>query len=260
MKNKLLFRKAVTQLFLSLCLMLCCANSSWGQQVIGSYPIMDGGFEAQTVAALPLTAVAPAVNTTWAYGTSGTAAISNTGSGTTGPRTGSNYAVVSVNTTAIGRQLISPSATTTITSGSYVVQYYTRNATASMNGIPVGIGTVGNSYAGDGKNTTTTWNKVAQVVTSSATDLTSSVVAFRTKLSASQTSGGFDVDDVVVYAGTAADGDAPLAASGGAVSGLDVSWTASSDVDGGGYMVVRYSTLPQPDNGPNANGIYAVGP
>ena len=72
MKNKLLFRKAVTQLFLSLCLMLCCANSSWGQQVIGSYPIMDGGFEAQTVAALPLTAVAPAVNTTWAFGTSGT--------------------------------------------------------------------------------------------------------------------------------------------------------------------------------------------
>ena len=257
MIKRLLNRKRLLQLAFSLCLILVSANSSLGQQVIGSYPVMDGGFEGQTVAALPLTAVAPAVNTTWAYGTSGTAAISNTGSGTTGPRTGSKYAVVSVNTTAIGRQLISPSATTTITSGSYVVQYYTRNATASMNGIPVGIGTVGNSYAGNGKNTTTTWAKVTQVVTSSATDLSSSVVAFRTKLSASQTSGGFDVDDVVVYAGTAADGDAPLAASGGAVSGLDVSWTASSDVDGGGYMVVRYASNPNPDNDPNQNGIYA---
>jgi serine protease inhibitor len=259
MKKRLLNRKRLMQLLLSLCLILVSANISWGQQVIGSYPVMDGGFEGQTVAPLPLTAIAPAVNTTWAYGTSGTAAISSTVSGTTGPRTGSKYAVVSVNATAIGRQLISPSATTTITSGSYVVQYYTRNATASMNGIPVGIGTVGNSYAGDGKNTTTTWNKVAQVVTSSATDLTSSVVAFRTKLSASQTSGGFDVDDVVIYAGSSADILPPVAASVGAVSGLNVSWTASSDIDGGGYMVVRYSTIPQPDNDPNANGIYAEG-
>jgi hypothetical protein len=62
-----------------------------------------------------------------------------------------------------------------------------------------------------------------------------------------------------VYAGTAADLTAPLAASGGAVSGLNVSWTASSDVDGGGYMVVRYATNPNPDNDPNANGIYGKG-
>ena len=34
MKNKLLFRKAVTQLFLSLCLMLFCTNTSWGQTII----------------------------------------------------------------------------------------------------------------------------------------------------------------------------------------------------------------------------------
>ena len=259
MKNKLLSQNIVPHLFYSLSLILICTNTSWGQQVIGSYPVMDGGFEGQTVGTLPITAVTPVVNTTWAYGTSGTAAISNSGSGISGPRTGSKYAVVSVNTTTVGRQLISPSATATITSGSYVVQYYTRNATASMNSIPVGIGTVGNNYAGDGKNTTTTWNKVAQVVASSATDLTSSVVAFRTKLSASQTIGGFDVDDVVIYAGSVVDGTAPLAASGGAVSGTTISWTASSDVDGGGYMVVRYSTIPQPDNDPNANGIYAVG-
>jgi len=68
MKNKLLFRKAVTQLFFSLCLMLCCANSSWGQQVIGSYPVMDGGFEAQTVGTLPAT-VTGTVFSTWTYGT-----------------------------------------------------------------------------------------------------------------------------------------------------------------------------------------------
>jgi hypothetical protein len=258
MKNKLLSQNAVMHFFYSLSLMLLCTNLSWGQQVIGSYPVMDGGFEGQTVAALTLTAVAPAVNTTWAYGTSGTAAISNTVTLTTGPRTGSKYAVISVNDTKIGRQLISPAATTTIAAGSYVVQYYTRNATASMSAIPVGVGTVGNNYAGDGKNTGTTWNKVTQVVTSSATDLSSSVVAFRTKLSAAGT-GGFDVDDVVIYAGSLVDGDAPVAVIAGAVSGTNVSWTASSDVDGGGYMVVRYATNPNADNDPNANGIYAVG-
>jgi hypothetical protein len=63
----------------------------------------------------------------------------------------------------------------------------------------------------------------------------------------------------VIYAGSAADVAAPAVASGGVVSGLNVSWTASSDVDGGGYMVVRYATNPNADNDPNQYGIYAKG-
>ena len=268
MKKRLLNQKRVAQWVYSLGLLLLCINASWGQQVIGSYPIMDGGFEGQAVGTLPAT-VSGTVFSTWTYGTSGTTAISNTGSGTTGPRTGSKYAVVTVNSTSAGRQLLSPMTETTL-SGSYVVQYYTRNAVNTN--IPVGIGATGSGYLGDGKNTTNIWSKVTQVVTASSTSSATSYLGFRAKLTAAGT-GGFDVDDVVVYAATADDiaavtasppraaGDfaAPLAASGGAVSGLNVSWTASSDVDGGGYMVVRYATNPNADNDPNANGIYAVG-
>jgi hypothetical protein len=256
MKKRLINPKKLMQFALSLCLILVSTFASWGQQVIGSYPVMDGGFEAQTVGTLPAT-VTGTVFSTWTYGTAGTTAISDTGSGTTGPRTGSKYAVVTVSSTTAGRQLLSPMSAT-VPSGSHVVQYYTRNA-VNMRDIPVGIGPTGTGYAGDGKNTTSTWAKVTQVVTPTSTTAATSYTAFRARLSTGFTTGGFDVDDVVIYAGSSADGEAPAAASGGTVNGLDVSWIASSNFDGGGYMVVRYSTMPQPDNDPNANGIYAVG-
>ena len=256
MKKQLLNPKKRMQYALSLCLILVSTFASWGQQTIGAYPVMDGGFEAQTVGTLPAT-ITGTVFSTWTYGTSGSTAISNTSSGTTGPRTGSKYAVVTVNSTSAGRQLLSPMSAT-VPSGSHVVQYYTRNA-VNMRDIPVGIGPTGTNYAGDGKNTTTTWAKVTQVVTPSSTTEATSYTAFRARLNTGFTTGGFDVDDVVIYAGSSADSSPPVSASGGAVNGLDVSWTASSNVDGGGYLVVRYSTMPQPDNDPNANGIYAVG-
>ncbi|WP_396141553.1 YDG domain-containing protein, partial [Flavobacterium sp.] len=251
MKNKLLFRKAVTQLFLSLCLMLFCTNTSWGQQVIGSYPVMDGGFEGQTNGALLITATSPAVNTTWTYGTDGTSSIVATGG-----RSGSKYAAVNVTTTSFGRQLISPQHTSQLT-GSFVVQYYTRNA-VNMFSIPVGVGATGSGYAGDGKNTTSTWTKVTQAVTSVASSIATSYGAFRTKAAAAGTA-GFDVDDFVVYLG-AADSTPPTAATAAVtpVDGTTVSWTAASGgVDGGGYMVVRYATNPNIDQDPNQNGIYA---
>ena len=49
MKKQLLNRKRLLQLALSLCLILVSANTSWGQQTIGSFPYMDGGFEGQSI-------------------------------------------------------------------------------------------------------------------------------------------------------------------------------------------------------------------
>jgi len=266
MNNKLLSQNIVTHLFYSLFLILICANTSWGQQVIGSYPMMDGGFEGQTVGPVPdIDASATTPTTNWTKGIPNanctvpvTTAISSSGG-----RTGSKYAVVNVNCTSVNRQLISPqlyNATTypTSTDGTYTFQYWVRNS-SNIGASLVGVGTatavgMGNFVA----NTTSTWTKQTVTVTPNSTSNLNSQANFRCKLTSAGT-GGFDVDDVVVYFG-AADASAPLAASGGAVSGTTVSWSAASGgVDGGGYMVVRYSTIPQPDNDPNQNGIYALG-
>jgi hypothetical protein len=266
MNNKLLSQNIVTHLFYSLFLILICANTSWGQQVIGSYPMMDGGFEGQTVGTVPdIDASATTPTTNWTKGIPNTncnvpvtTAISSSGG-----RTGSKYAVVNVNCTSVNRQLISPqlyNATTypTSTDGTYTFQYWVRNS-SNIGASLVGVGTatavgMGNFVA----NTTSTWTKQTVTVTPNSTSNLNSQANFRCKLTSAGT-GGFDVDDVVVYFG-AADASAPLAASGGAVSGTTVSWSAASGgVDGGGYMVVRYSTIPQPDNDPNQNGIYALG-
>jgi len=241
MKNKLLFRKAVTQLFFSLCLMLCCANTSWGQQVIGSYPMMDGGFEGQAVGAvLDTDALATTPTTTWTRGattTNCTVPVTTAISGS-GGRTGSKYAVVNVNCTNVTRQLISPQLydVTTFpksTDGTYTFQYWVRNSSnIAASGVGVGTATavgIGTFVA----NTTSTWTKQTVTVTPNSTSNLNSQANFRCKLTTAGT-GGFDVDDVVVYLG-AADTSAPLAASGGSVSGTTVSWTAASGgVDGGG--------------------------
>jgi hypothetical protein len=266
MNNKLLSQNIVTHLFYSLFLILICANTSWGQQVIGSYPMMDGGFEGQAVGTVPdIDASATTPTTNWTKGipnTNCTVPVT-TAISSSGGRTGSKYAVVNVNCTSVNRQLISPqlyNATTypTSTDGTYTFQYWVRN-TSNIGASGVGVGTatavgMGNFVA----NTTSTWTKQTVTVTPNSTSNLNSQANFRCKLTSAGT-GGFDVDDVVVYFG-AADASAPLAASGGAVSGTTVSWSAASGgVDGGGYMVVRYSTIPQPDNDPNQNGIYALG-
>ena len=262
MKKRLLNTKRLIQLVLSLCLILVSANISWGQaQTIGSFPYVDGGFEGQAVGTLADFSAA-VTNTAWTK----TAASGASSIGSTGPRTGNRCATGNITSTSFTRVLNSPTVTSGFpASGSaYVVQYYIKNA--DMASIPVGIGNTGGGYVSPTVTTANTnWLKYTQVVTSSAAAVpatpayTTYVGIGRVKVTAPTTTQSFLVDDVVIYAGSVADTDAPVAASNGVVSGLTVSWTASSDVDGGGYMVVRYSSAPNPDNDPNANGIYALG-
>jgi len=261
MKNKLLSQNAVTHFFYSLSLMLLCTNLSWGQvQTIGSFPYMDGGFEGQTAGIVPkytfdaTGAAGPTSSSVWNAQTG--AGDSTINSDPAVARTGSKYATGVDIATSFTRVLQSPTAASGWPTGSCVVQYWIKNSSLSL--VPAAVGPTGTGYTTGAQTITTassTWTKYTQIATSNATsEITSYVGIGRIKVV-----GSFLVDDVVVYAGTAADIIAPLAASGGAVSGLDVSWTASSDVDGGGYMVVRYASNPNPDNDPNANGIYAVG-
>lgn len=81
--------------------------------------------------------------------------------------------------------------------------------------------------------------------------------------------GNANVDDIAIYEtddglvdNTAPDAPTNLMAQGYVCpdSTVNLSWTApASGVDGGGYMVVRYTSSPSADDLPNVNGIYAVG-
>lgn len=235
-----------------------------GQQVIGSFPSMDGGFEGQT-AGTPATASSIGTGTQrsdWTVqNTSGTATISETG-GRSGPK------YVTFGATA-ARRLQSPTAADQAIANatSYTVQYFYRTTAAPSNGqvgnSPDGTAQPG-TYAGVTlTNTSGAWTKVTQAQTSGTSNNTPrygiSIVRFSAASGATM-----DIDDFVVYAGapdiTAPNAPGAVTVSNPTASSLDVSWgAASGGVDGGGYVVVRYSTSPNADNDPNQNGIYAVG-
>ena len=254
-------------------LLLCCTNTSWGQaQTIGSFPYMDGGLEGQTVTSsgqfLPDFNNAQ-VNNTWTKD-GGTFNVATTtynfteskivSDGTA--RSGAKYAKAIIPNTGFSKGLISPTTSGTFPTNAsfYVVQYYIRKSNVTV--ISSAIGAKDNVNATGITANNNDWQKVTVAVTSGAVNTTTNttyVSTARAKSSSATTPATFEMDDIVVYAGTAADGSPPVAATDGGVSGLNVSWIASSDVDGGGYMVVRYATNPNADNDPNANGIYAVG-
>ena len=253
MKNKLLFRKAVTQFFFSLCLMLCCANSSWGQQTIGSFPYMDGGFEGQTTGTLG--SVVTAGSWIRATATNGASTIN-----TTGARTGAKFANTTYTLTSGNNRILqspnSPSTASTDwpTAASHTVQFWIKNSTGTS--IPVGVGSTGANYVSPAITSGSgTWLMYTQTVTAASASQAASYAAVRIANAAAN----FDIDDFVVYLG-AADSTPPAAATAAAtpISGTTVSWTAAlGGVDGGGYMVVRYASNPNIDQDPNQNGIYA---
>ena len=139
MKNKLLYRKRLSQFAYSLCLMLLCSTASWGQdQVIGTFPFMQGGFENQTVGSITSTTIN---GTTWSRGTSASSSIV----GTSGARTGGKYAVAAFATGTL-RALQTPNGVVTIAAVPYTVQFWVKNATVGT--FQVGLNTSNVSTAG----------------------------------------------------------------------------------------------------------------
>ena len=242
------------------------------QQVIGSFPTMDGGFENQTPGAVTLVSSVPTgtQRTDWTINTA--ANVSGTGVFTgTGGRSGPKYVTYgSTGTTA--RRLQSPTATPTgaiVNATAYTVQYYYRTpgAVAATNGqrgiSPDGTAQPGTYSATAMAATSGTWSliQVSQTSGSSAANpkYGIGIIRFNTVSTVD-----IDVDDFVIYAGaadnTAANSAGTVTVNNPTLNSLDVSWvSASGGVDGGGYVVVRYATLPNADNDPNQRGIYAVG-
>jgi hypothetical protein len=231
-----------------------------GQQLIGSFPYMNGGFEGQATGAL-----GTSLSTTlWSRQSQ---AGSSSSIVTTTPRTGVQYATVTSAAT-VSRNLQTPQSATAsdgpAISTQYVVQFYVLNA-SSVNSFQAGVTTNGTSNPVYSTAATlsanATWSKQTYILTTTATALSTCGIGIAGRSAA----GTFAVDDFVIYAGSAADVTAAnspgsVTVNNATTSSLDVSWgAASGGIDGGGYVVVRYATSPNADNDPNQNGIYAVG-
>ncbi|EAZ94991.1 CHU large protein [Flavobacteria bacterium BAL38] len=257
MKKLLLNRKKLMQLALTLCLILVSANTSWGQQTIGSFQYINGGFEGYSTGNLAVTTSGS--SNAWTIQTTVTTLPKIVTSTTNGSaRTGSNFVAVANSTTSANRVLQSPTTTGTAPAAAtaYTIQYYYRNSTVAGFGVGVGNGggytTVAGMTIGDG-----TWLRKAVSYTPSAISSNFLVLG---RLNATYTA---EFDDIVVYAG-AEDTTAPTVGSSAIVSAITssqqtINWTAGSDTEGAvGYMVVR-STIADPASTPNQGGIYSVG-
>ena len=273
------------QIALSLCLILVSSFTSWGQQVIGQFPTMDGGFEAQGIGNLTTiqAGLTPITSGSWTTSTGNATVVSASCKNDT-PRTGGKY--VTFLPSGSNRRLNSPTAAAGAVnqSGTYTIQYYYRTgATAPSATMSYGV------FYSDLNLAANTWGTYptiiypepaytlyAPVISASVSGWTKMSVTITNPMGASSTipkngffspfksgaGGAIDIDDAVMYAG-ALDVAAPSNPSGAVASSIlatqqNISWTAASGgVDGGGYMVVR--GIADPATPLQANGIYAVG-
>ncbi len=242
------------------------------QQSIGYFPQMDGGYESQTIGPLNSTASSSTPDASfWARGgTSGSGSPSINGAGA---RTGAKYITV-VNTknnvTTSPRTYLSPAAPV-VPSTNYVVQFFCK-ATDGINfpntlvvaGVSSATGTTALWDTVSFSATPAVYTKTAVFITSPAVTTNNGFSAIKISSSLTNTGAALDIDDWVVYPGTSLDETAPsdpgtASTLNATASTLDVSWSASADVDGGGYLVVRYLADPISEPNPNVNGIYQVG-
>ncbi|CAN1515776.1 Secretion system C-terminal sorting domain [Flavobacteriaceae bacterium] len=142
----------------------------------------------------------------------------------------------------------------------YMVVRYTVNPSANPSAVPNvnGIYAVGNTIT-NGSTTGT----VAYIgnATSFVDSVSSTSTQFYYRI--------FTVDKAFNYSApsdltTVVDNTPPgnpgaVTVSGATATTLGISWDAASSIDGGGYLVVRYTSSPNADNDPTQNSTYVVG-
>ena len=255
MKKKLLSIEILS----SLLLIALSANLSFAQQSIGQFPVMDGGFEAQTITSMDV--ITPhAAN--WTMSTTPASATRAVINNPVEARSGNRYITFS-NAASGNTRLQSPIASTLAAGTQYTVQYYFKAAVSPLAYLTgaVYFNTAGTNAAIIAKPTLfvpNTWIKASATFTSTAAAGTPRFASPRIN-GVTNTTDVINIDDFVVYSG-GLDETAPDAPSDVIINGLSVSWTPpATGVDGGGYVVVRYSTIPAVNNAPKQNGIYQVG-
>ena len=264
--NSCFFRKTTSVSFFCFLILGLFSSQNVSSQ-IGSFPLVNTGFETGTPTVLSSATVATGTQLpNWSYATSAQNTVSLN---TTIVRSGAKS--LDWATTSTSATLISPTPANGAIGAntSYVVQfYYWKNntgtarvlSTAMTADATANLGTAVLTSALGTATASTTWSKVTTVVTTKAG---TSVYGFAQLKPSGGSFASYLLDDYCIYPGTAVDVTPPSSATAplSSVSGasLNLSWTASSDVDGGGYVVVRYAALPNADNDPNQNGIYNVG-
>ncbi len=244
------------------------------QQVIGSFPEMEGGFENATTATRTSATVATGVQlSSW---TGANSASSLPAINTTIVRTGAKS--LQWTTTSTSHVLFSKTANSTAIANntSYVVQYYwwkgysgsARPFTPALGPDGTVTGLVAGSATTLGVSATSfEWTKQVDVITtgSSAASPRYGLLRYSFTGGSFGTSPGYLFDDFCIYPGNAADVTAPGDVTSPTISAyssnsLTLNWTTpSGGIDGGGYVVVRYTSNPTSEPPPNVNGIYAVG-
>jgi hypothetical protein len=222
---------------------------------------LDGGFEGTATIINGSTNAAP-VATNWTKSTT-EAIIDNE---TTTVRSGTNSLRVRAPFSNGTCRVFSPSVTISTSTTRWQIQYYRRsvdidnNAENQTGNYRDGTETLNGTYSS--VSAADTWEKV----TYSPTQTTAATTAAAHLLVKPNFFGGNTFyDDFVVYESATVDSTAPDSATAVTISGanaisLNIGWTApTTGVDGGGYMAVRYATLPNANNDPIVNGIYAAG-
>lgn len=182
---------------------------------------------------------------------------------TTLVRSGAN-ALRMRNASTTGRRVRSPLTSFSSKTAAVTIQYYrmiTNVAHAASN--QVGVVRAAESLQGtyDRPGAANTWEK--RTYSPASATFTSLAGVLMPRGPADGTGDNIFIDDLCVYDG-AADTTAPSSAGTVVVdnptsSSLAVRWgAASGGVDGGGYLVVRYTSNPGATDDPNSNGIYAT--
>ena len=241
---------------------------------------IDAGFENQTTGNLA-SANPNTSATNWSFVTSGNGqvkSISGT-SGYGGPKflsVGKNAPTTNTSTTVNSNIL---STNTFLQNTKYIAQFhYKRNLSTPDTASFVFISMDGTSGARDQSSislgTPTTWTNFSRVITtnSTVTPTANGVAGINIKIIGSangSNSAVVDVDNFVVYpadnqTNPAADTAAPQSPTSFTLNGSNTSvslnWSAPSlGTDGGGYMVLRYTSNTNLEPNPLQNAVYATG-
>jgi len=274
MEKTLLFTTKFKSLF-TLFVFCLCFNFAWSQQVIGEFPIMDGGLEGQSAGNLSSqgSSAKDTASTTWSISTTGGTTDEKILDTSSDARTGMFSCQAQLNKDKDNARLQVPSTVspnTIMIDTEYTVQFFYKSPTAIPEGnLKPGI-YLNNTSGGKTTNRTDigafsadTWIKSYGTVTTGSDFNTSNWGVVRIGGEKEVDKPLISFDDYVIYAGEY-DDIAPNTATSGifddANGNVTVSWTAPTNgVDGGGYVVIKYATEPNADNDPNQNGIYQVG-
>jgi len=271
MKTKLLFTKHCSNQLFGLLVFCLCFNYGWSQQVIGQFPDIDGGYEAQPTGTMTNagSGEAGAPQTSWTVSSSSRAVVREINDDPALARSGAFSSSLQLLASA-GDNLRLQSITSTSpafqTATEYTIQFFYKAETNPGDDLDPGI-YLNNTSSGNTTNKTDASTFVAGEYTKAYGTVTTGDNFNASNWAVVRIAGSNETllafDDFVVYTG-AYDETAPSDATAGTYANnagtATIGWsTPAGGVDGGGYVVVKYSTMPNADNDPNQNGIYKVG-